>query len=1268
MAVKIRLARLGCKNRAFYRIVAADSHTPRDGKQLQVVGFYDPLADLPYHQSLALVSSTASPQNNMMSPSPSTPSTLTTAQPQGIKYDVFLSFRGEDTRVGFTSHLHAALNRKQILTFIDYKLVRGDEISASLLRTIEEAKLSVIVFSANYASSKWCLEELAKIFERRKNNGQIVIPVFYKVDPSHVRNQAGSFGDALARLIKKKALTMDTEQSFRDALTDAADLSGWSLGNSEPESEFIEKIVGDILEKLHAMSSSGSIESCHTTASLFGIDVRVSKVESLLNINSPDVLIIGIWGMGGIGKTTIADAVCNKVRSRFDKTFSANLRQKSDLRRKFLKQLLGQETLNTMGSLSFRDTFVRDRLRRIRVFIVLDDVDDLMRFEEWRDLLDGRNSSFGPGSKVLITSRDKQVLSNVVDETYKVEGLNNEEAIQLFRSKALKNCIPTIDQMYLIKKIVRHVQGNPLALKVLGSSLYGKSIEEWRSALTKLAQDPQIERALRISYDGLDSEQKSIFLDIAHFFIEMEQDEATRILDCIYGRSVIFDISTLIDKCLITTYDFGRLTMHDLLVKMAFSIVRAESAFPGERSRLCNTHEYFGERSRFCHRPDVVQVLEENKGTQKIKGIYLEIAMLVGEIHLKSDAFAMMDGLQFLLVNNGGYPLKEHERYISSTGLEYLPNKLRYMEWQEFPWKSLPPSFRAEHLVELHLSTSKLVKLWTGVKDVGNLRTISLYHSPYLTELPDLSMAKNLVSLDLTNCPSLTEVPSSLQYLDKLETIFLCGCYNLRSFPMLDSKVLSLLLISRCLDLTTCPTISQNMELLSLAETSIKEVPQSVTSKLEYLSLNGCSKMTKFPEISGDIEELHLSGTAIKEVPSSIQFLTRLKTLDMSGCSELESLPEITVPMKSLQSLNLSKTGIKEIPSSIQFLTRLETLDMSGCSELESLPEITVPMKYLQSLNLSKTGIKEVPSSIQFLTRLETLDMSGCSELKSLPEITVPMKSLKSLNLSKSGIKEIPSSSFKHMISLETLELDGTPIKALPELPYSLMHLKTHDCASLETAIAFFNIGHLWPPSDFTNCFKLDQKLPIAAMRLKIQSGEVIYRGRIQMVLPGSEIPEWFGDKGIGSSVTIQLPSNCRHLKGIAFCLVFLLPPPSQDMPYEVNDDINVNLYLDYHVKSKNSEHDGDDEVVFASQKSLQEYRSYLRTCDSDHMILLYEFELANHLRKYSGNEVTFKFYHLEVDANGRKVGHDIRRPFELKSCGVYLHFDENIPADKSSK
>jgi Leucine-rich repeat (LRR) protein len=248
-------------------------------------------------------------------------------------------------------------------------------------------------------------------------------------------------------------------------------------------------------------------------------------------------------------------------------------------------------------------------------------------------------------------------------------------------------------------------------------------------------------------------------------------------------------------------------------------------------------------------------------------------------------------------------------------------------------------------------------------------------------------MTKNLECLKLVECSSLTEVSSSLQYLDKLEELDVQFCYNLRSFPMLDSRVLRVLAISRCPDVTTCPTISQNMKWLKLEETSIKEVPQSVTSKLERLSLDGCSKMTKFPENLKDIVELNLRGTAIKEVPSSIQFLTRLRDLDMRSCSKLESFPEITVPMESLKHLVLSKTGNKEIPSSV-----------------------------------------------------------------------------------------------KHMISLMTLKLDGTPINALPELPPSLETLSTRDCASLETT----DIGRSWFGLDFTNCFKLDQKPLVAAMHKKI--------------------------------------------------------------------------------------------------------------------------------------------------------------------------------------
>ncbi|XP_044475985.1 disease resistance protein RPV1-like [Mangifera indica] len=143
------------------------------------------------------------------------------------KYDVFLSFRGEDTRDNITSHLNAALRRRKIVTFIDDELVRGDEISPSLLNAISGSKISIIIFSKGYASSTWCLQELVEILNCKRMFGQIVIPVFYHVDPSDVRKQTGAYGDAFGKHEGRYRKRKEMLQRWRNALTEAADLSGF---------------------------------------------------------------------------------------------------------------------------------------------------------------------------------------------------------------------------------------------------------------------------------------------------------------------------------------------------------------------------------------------------------------------------------------------------------------------------------------------------------------------------------------------------------------------------------------------------------------------------------------------------------------------------------------------------------------------------------------------------------------------------------------------------------------------------------------------------------------------------------------------------------------------------------------------------------------------------------------------------------------------------------------------------------------------------------
>lgn len=145
-------------------------------------------------------------------------------------YDVFLSFRGQETRNTFTSHLYEALRQKGIHTFLDDdKLERGKSIAAELFEAIENSRCSIIVLSRNYASSPWCLDELVKIVQCMKDHSQIVLPIFYHMEPCHVRKQTGSIWKAFRRHQQDFSHNQEKVQGWRDALTEVANLAGWHL-------------------------------------------------------------------------------------------------------------------------------------------------------------------------------------------------------------------------------------------------------------------------------------------------------------------------------------------------------------------------------------------------------------------------------------------------------------------------------------------------------------------------------------------------------------------------------------------------------------------------------------------------------------------------------------------------------------------------------------------------------------------------------------------------------------------------------------------------------------------------------------------------------------------------------------------------------------------------------------------------------------------------------------------------------------------------------
>ena len=169
-------------------------------------------------------------QATSSSPSSTSSSSSSSSSCPRWNYDVFLSFCGVDTRMNFTNHLYTALKQKGIITFRDdEKLERGKYISPELLKAIEESKYAIIVLSTNYTSSRWCLTELAKIVECMKETRLTVLPVFYHVNPSDVRNQSGNLAEAFAKHEEDTKVNTKDVQAWKAALRDVGHIAGWHV-------------------------------------------------------------------------------------------------------------------------------------------------------------------------------------------------------------------------------------------------------------------------------------------------------------------------------------------------------------------------------------------------------------------------------------------------------------------------------------------------------------------------------------------------------------------------------------------------------------------------------------------------------------------------------------------------------------------------------------------------------------------------------------------------------------------------------------------------------------------------------------------------------------------------------------------------------------------------------------------------------------------------------------------------------------------------------
>jgi Leucine-rich repeat (LRR) protein len=685
---------------------------------------------------------------------------------------------------------------------------------------------------------------------------------------------------------------------------------------------------------------------------VIGRDEDKEKIIDLLMHPNEDgtVPVISIVGIGGLGKTTLAQWVYNdeRVAKKFNSRIWVCVSEDFTVL-KVAKEILksaGGEISENM-SMDKVQASLRSYLKEKRFFIVLDDVWNEDR-NKWiglkKLLIEGAK-----GSKIVVTTRSHKVAKVMAPgPIHDLIGLPEDDCLFLFLKWAF---VEGEEKQYpklveIGKQIVKKCSGVPLAVRTLGSLLYSKTEErDWISIrdneIWNLEQkEDDILPALRLSYNQLPSYLKQCFAYCSLY----PKDFSYNSLELIQSW-MANGLLQKSNKSARDLEDIGQQYLNELVSRSFFQeIVQYDHL-----SLSFKIHDLLHDLSLYVAQNDYYCLIDNTKSTNNFgKARHVSI----WDKNLGDD-----EATRFLC------QLSNNVRTIIFQG-----------GWNQYI--NINKSFvetcisRFKHLRRLDLRFSTLEALPSSIGTLKHLRYLNLSGNTHIKKLPNsICDLQNLESLILNGCDELEKLPRDIRKMVAIKLI-LYGCDELEELPRDIRKMVSI----KYFMITTKQTCLPTNEIMSMCS-------------LQDLFFHNCPGLVSFPEGIQRLTALRILGFSCCEslisLPQGLKHLTALESLQIYRCEKINLMEGEDYPT-SLRSFRIGDLRkLVALPQwLIQSATTLQFLEIGWCENLAALPEWLPNLTSVQKLQIWECRkLSSLPEGMGCLTALRELEIDNCGEL-----------------------------------------------------------------------------------------------------------------------------------------------------------------------------------------------------------------------------------------------------------------------------------------------